>query len=196
MRHPRADGSDMSDLLVAGGQVLFPDMTVERADVLVDQDSGDVAAVDDPGALDGDDELDADGGLVMPGLVNAHTHHAMTLLRGYADDKPLDRWLREDIWPVEAELEPEDVRGLCARYDRRWEIENEYKQIKKFLPTHASTDYRVRAFSFVFGCLLYNVWRLTDYLLKLELGIPIRDKPLLTAGETIELLACILVPNG
>jgi len=100
----------MSDLLVAGGQVLFPDMTVERADVLVDQDSGDVAAVDDPGALDGDDELDADGGLVMPGLVNAHTHHAMTLLRGYADDKPLDRWLREDIWPVEAELEPEDVR--------------------------------------------------------------------------------------
>jgi 5-methylthioadenosine/S-adenosylhomocysteine deaminase len=101
----------MSDLLVAGGQVLFPDMTVERADVLVDQDSGDVAAVDDPGALDGDDELDADGGLVMPGLVNAHTHHAMTLLRGYADDKPLDRWLREDIWPVEAELEPEDVRA-------------------------------------------------------------------------------------
>jgi len=94
------------------------------------------------------------------------------------------------------DVEPEDVRGLCARYDRRWEIENEYKQIKKFLPTHASTDYRVRAFSFVFGCLLYNVWRLTDYLLKLELGIPIRDKPLLTAGETIELLACILVPDG
>ncbi len=34
----------------------------------------------------------------------------MTLLRGHADDKPLDSWLREDIWPVEAELTAEDIR--------------------------------------------------------------------------------------
>ena len=101
----------MSDLIVTGGQVLRPDLTVERADVLVDQDSGDVAAVDEPGALDGDDELDASDGLVIPGLVNAHTHVAMTLLRGVADDKPLDAWLREDIWPVEAELTAEDVEA-------------------------------------------------------------------------------------
>jgi len=100
----------MTDLLVSGGQVLRPDMTVERADVLVDQDSGDILAVDDPGELGGDDTLDASGGLVVPGLVNAHTHVAMTLLRGYADDKPLEAWLQEDIWPVEAELTPEDVR--------------------------------------------------------------------------------------
>jgi len=100
----------MTDLLVTGGQVLRPDMTVERADVLVDQHSGDIVAVDDPGKLSGDDELDASGDLVIPGLVNAHTHVAMTLLRGYADDKPLDAWLREDIWPVEAELTAEDVR--------------------------------------------------------------------------------------
>jgi len=85
-------------------------MTVERADVLVDQDSGDIVAVDDPGELGGDDELDAGDGLVIPGPVNAHTHVAMTLLRGYADDKPLDAWLQEDIWPVEAELTAEDVR--------------------------------------------------------------------------------------
>jgi len=100
----------MSELLVAGGQVLRPEMTVEVADVLVDQDSGDILEVDEPGALDGDDELDASGGLVIPGLVNAHTHVAMTLLRGYADDKPLDAWLQEDVWPVEAELTPTDVR--------------------------------------------------------------------------------------
>ena len=100
----------MTDLLVTGGQVLRPAMTVERADVLVDRQSGDIAAVDDPGELAGDDELDAGGGLVIPGLVNAHTHVAMTLLRGYADDKPLDAWLQEDIWPVEAELTAEDVR--------------------------------------------------------------------------------------
>jgi len=100
----------MSELLVSGGQVLRPDATVETADVLVDQDSGDILEVSEPGALDGDDELDAAGGLVVPGLVNAHTHVAMTLLRGYADDKPLDAWLQEDIWPVEAELTPTDVR--------------------------------------------------------------------------------------
>ncbi|WP_324760224.1 amidohydrolase [Haloarcula montana] len=100
----------MSDLLVSGGQVLRPDRTVERADVLVDRDSGEILAVDDPGELGGDDDLDADGGLVIPGLVNAHTHVSMTLLRGYADDKPLDRWLQEDIWPVEAELTAEDIR--------------------------------------------------------------------------------------
>jgi 5-methylthioadenosine/S-adenosylhomocysteine deaminase len=99
----------MSELLVTGGRVLRPDATVERADVLLDQEAGLVEAVDDPGARDGDDELDADGGLVVPGLVNAHTHVAMTLFRGAADDKPLDAWLREDIWPVEAELEREDV---------------------------------------------------------------------------------------
>jgi len=40
--------------------------------------------------------------VVMPGLVNAHTHAAMSLLRGYADDLPLMRWLNEHIWPAEA----------------------------------------------------------------------------------------------
>jgi 5-methylthioadenosine/S-adenosylhomocysteine deaminase len=104
----------MSELLVAGGQVLRPDATVENADVLVDRDSGEILGVDDPGAFGGDDELDASGGLVIPGLVNAHTHVAMTLLRGYADDKPLDRWLREDVWPVEAELTAGDVRAGAA----------------------------------------------------------------------------------
>ena len=39
--------------------------------------------------------------MLIPGLVNAHTHAAMTLFRGLADDLPLDAWLRERIWPVE-----------------------------------------------------------------------------------------------
>jgi 5-methylthioadenosine/S-adenosylhomocysteine deaminase len=99
----------MTELLVRGGQVLRPDASVERADVLLDQDTGTIAAVDDPGALGGDDELDATASLVLPGLVNAHCHAAMTLFRGLADDKPLDAWLREDIWPVEAALQAGDV---------------------------------------------------------------------------------------
>ena len=46
--------------------------------------------------------FDAHGSIVMPGLVNTHTHAAMNLLRGIADDLPLDRWLQEDIFPAEA----------------------------------------------------------------------------------------------
>lgn len=42
------------------------------------------------------------GEVLLPGLVNLHTHAAMTLLRGYADDLPLMRWLQERIWPAEA----------------------------------------------------------------------------------------------
>ena len=98
----------MTTLRIADGQVLFPDMHVEPADILIDQDAGEILAVGDVDAADA--TLDADGGLVIPGLVNGHTHAAMTLLRGYADDKPLDAWLREDIWPVEAHLTAEDVR--------------------------------------------------------------------------------------
>jgi 5-methylthioadenosine/S-adenosylhomocysteine deaminase len=40
--------------------------------------------------------------VLMPGLVNAHTHAGMALFRGFADDMPLDGWLRERIWPAEA----------------------------------------------------------------------------------------------
>ncbi|WP_276299283.1 amidohydrolase [Halorussus lipolyticus] len=102
----------MTKVRIAGGQVLRPDETVEEADVLVDSESGDIVAVGDPDEVpEGDETLDAEDSLVMPGLVNAHTHVAMTLLRGYADDKQLDAWLQEDIWPVEAELTAEDVRA-------------------------------------------------------------------------------------
>ncbi|WP_049898802.1 amidohydrolase [Halococcus agarilyticus] len=99
----------MTTLEIVGGRVLRPDMTVERADVLADQATGEILAVGDVPA--GDATLDATDGLVIPGLVNAHTHVAMALLRGYADDKPLHDWLREDVWPVEGVLEPADVRA-------------------------------------------------------------------------------------
>jgi 5-methylthioadenosine/S-adenosylhomocysteine deaminase len=102
----------MTKLRIAGGRVLRPDLTVERVDVVVDRDDGTIAAVGDADDVPAADEtLDAENSLVIPGLVNAHTHVAMTLLRGYADDKELDAWLREDIWPVEAALTAEDVRA-------------------------------------------------------------------------------------
>ena len=97
----------MSTLQIVDGQVLLPDMTVREADVLADRETGRIVEVGDTAT--GDETLDAEGGLVVPGLVNAHCHVAMTLLRGYADDKPLDAWLQEDIWPTEAALETEDI---------------------------------------------------------------------------------------
>ena len=49
------------------------------------------------------------GGLLLPGLINAHCHSPMTLLRGQGEGLPLDRWLREVIWPREARVGAEDV---------------------------------------------------------------------------------------
>jgi 5-methylthioadenosine/S-adenosylhomocysteine deaminase len=54
-------------------------------------------------------------GILLPGLVNAHAHSPMTLLRGMGGDLPLLRWLHEVIWPAEARLVPSDVRaGMLA----------------------------------------------------------------------------------
>ncbi|MBS7646542.1 amidohydrolase [Candidatus Bathyarchaeota archaeon] len=49
------------------------------------------------------------GKVAIPGLVNCHTHVAMTLFRGLAEDKPLDVWLQETVWPLEAKLTSDDV---------------------------------------------------------------------------------------
>ena len=56
-----------------------------------------------------DDIIDAAHLTLTPGLVNGHTHAAMTLLRGYGDDLPLMEWLSKKIWPAEARLTAEDV---------------------------------------------------------------------------------------
>lgn len=56
------------------------------------------------------DVEDRRAGILMPGLINAHTHLAMNLLRGFADDKPLKIWLENHIWPTEAtHMSPEFV---------------------------------------------------------------------------------------
>lgn len=54
-------------------------------------------------------EIDCRGDILMPGLVNAHAHVAMCLMRGYADDYTLQEWLFDRVFPVEAKLGAEDV---------------------------------------------------------------------------------------
>ena len=57
-------------------------------------------------------EINLNGNLLMPTFKNAHTHSAMTFGRSYSDDLPLDRWLNEKIFPIEAKLESEDIYHL------------------------------------------------------------------------------------
>ncbi len=73
------------------------------------------------GPVPGEDELasydeviDCRGRAIMPGLVNTHGHAAMTLLRGYADDLPLQTWLEEKMWPLEARFTAKQVSAGTA----------------------------------------------------------------------------------
>lgn len=59
-----------------------------------------------------DIEIDCKDNLLMPGFKDAHTHSAMTFLRSYADDVPLDKWLNEKVFPLEAKLSGEDIYHL------------------------------------------------------------------------------------
>ncbi|RHJ91729.1 amidohydrolase [Parabacteroides bouchesdurhonensis] len=60
-------------------------------------------------SVQADKVIDATKKAVVPGFVNAHTHAAMTLFRGYGDDMPLMPWLEQKIWPNEAKMTREDV---------------------------------------------------------------------------------------
>jgi 5-methylthioadenosine/S-adenosylhomocysteine deaminase len=104
------------DLLVAGGIVLTADRDWSIYDPgAVAVDGGAIVGLgtreEVEEAYRGRERIDVKGKLVMPGLINAHTHAPMTLFRGIADDLPLETWLYEYIWPAETELlSPDFVR--------------------------------------------------------------------------------------
>jgi len=62
------------------------------------------------GPIKANKELDTQGGLILPGLINSHTHAAMSLFRGLADDLPLMEWLHNYIFPVEGKMDADFVR--------------------------------------------------------------------------------------
>nr|WP_323174405.1 hypothetical protein [Natrialba sp. PRR66] len=99
------------------------------------------------------------------------------------------------IFATNTRVQPEEAEAFCRRYSSRWQIENEYKSIKHdFLAKASSKDYRVRLFYFVFAVLLYNIWRLTDFLLKAGTSDEMNYAPVITAGECVELVASALLP--
>lgn len=67
----------------------------------------------DPEEESFDREIDCENNLLMPGFKNAHTHSAMTFLRSFADDLPLQEWLYNRVFPMEAKLTKEDQVELA-----------------------------------------------------------------------------------
>lgn len=92
-----------------GGLVLNKDFQVVKTDVYVDGNK--IAGMGDCG-LKADSVYNLDGNLLMPSFKNAHTHSAMTFARSYADDLPLQPWLYDMIFPMEAKLNGEDIYNL------------------------------------------------------------------------------------
>ncbi len=105
----------MQELTISNGTVITmdPKGTVIQGGALVIKGSriaycGPADNLPEPRSPQGR-QLDAQGGLILPGLINAHTHAAMTLLRGLADDLPLQSWLSDYIFPAEQKLSAEAV---------------------------------------------------------------------------------------
>jgi 5-methylthioadenosine/S-adenosylhomocysteine deaminase len=101
------------DTIISGGRILLlddNDSIINDGSIAIDGDS--IAAVGESGDIEsqytGRRKIDASGCLVMPGLINCHTHAAMTCFRGIADDMELMDWLNNYIFPAEAKnVDPE-----------------------------------------------------------------------------------------
>jgi 5-methylthioadenosine/S-adenosylhomocysteine deaminase len=103
-----------ADLLIRNGTVLTMDpdqkMIANGAVAICGDSIGAVGPGDGFQAWTCKKTVDAAGGIILPGLINTHTHAAMTLFRGLADDLPLMSWLNDHIFPAEARLDPAKVR--------------------------------------------------------------------------------------
>lgn len=87
---------------------VLPGAQAQRRCVYIEGDT--ITSVDKrPAGFNSDDVLDASGMLLIPGLINAHTHAYMTLFRNWADGLDFNSWLFGKIMPIEDRLTPEDA---------------------------------------------------------------------------------------
>jgi putative transposase len=99
---------------------------------------------------------------------------------------PFETNLPLDVAATDTERDHQ-IGRLMRTYARRWGIENGFKKVKTFLPGTTSPDAGYRYFNFAFACILYNVWRLVDLLVKLALQDDPDYTPLVTAPEFLTL---------
>ena len=93
-------------ILIKNGYVVSMARDIVKADVIIED--GRIAFI---GNSDGiaDKVIDATNKVVMPGLINAHTHVPMSIFRGYSDELTLHDWLREKMWPIEDKMTADDA---------------------------------------------------------------------------------------
>lgn len=82
---------------------------IEKKDILINDDIIEKIEKDIDKNIEIDEKINAKNMLIMPGLINTHTHLAMSIFRGYKTDKKLMDWLENAIFPVEDKLKPEDI---------------------------------------------------------------------------------------
>lgn len=100
----------MNSLLLKNCRILLSDYSVSEGNLLIE--NGAIAAIGEiPEGYQASETKDLRGALVMPGLINAHGHTAMTLVRGLGSGLPLKRWLEEAIFPVEAKMTSADIEA-------------------------------------------------------------------------------------
>ena len=96
-------------------QVITGELWVKKNEIIYIGDGLDTERVfekEPAGMILWDREIDAEKNLLLPGFKNAHTHTAMTFLRSYADDLPLQDWLTKQVFPKEALLTADDIYWL------------------------------------------------------------------------------------
>lgn len=101
-----------ADLIIKNGTLLtmdFKNSILENGFLAIRGDRISNMGTGDMPSIKATKIIDAKGGLVLPGLVNGHTHAAMTLFRGLADDLPLMQWLENYIFPAERNMDAEFV---------------------------------------------------------------------------------------
>lgn len=136
----------MNKILIKNATVLpmtGKEQILKETDILIEKDRitkiGKIALADKTAK-----KIIAQNMLAMPGLVNAHTHCAMTLFRGLADDMVLKDWLEKKIWPAEAKLTEKDVYwgsmlgilemlkgGTTCFNDMYWHVEGTAEAVKQ-----------------------------------------------------------------
>ena len=91
-------------ILIKNAFILDPNNFEDKKQSLLIKDDLIAEIADEIDESNIDKVIDAEGKILLPGLVNTHTHLSMTLFRGLADDLSLDSWLNDHIWPMEANL--------------------------------------------------------------------------------------------
>lgn len=131
----------------------------------------------------------------VPLGVDGDLHHTAEFLYVPATDEDADGNYAVFVTNRD-HVAPNEITHVTNSYSRRWDIENQYKSVKSFLPKTSSKDYRVRLFSFTFAALLYNLWRLTDYLVKAGMDRDIRSPPVVTAKTFVRAVGRFLREVG